>query len=345
MCERSRLSALLCDAASSLLSPPPPPPNCLAPVVDWLCVRDVDAAQQGGESTAALDALASVIRSETEAQCSVAVPGWELRYVLAVAVVHSTVLVSINAAPTPCLDVAAKLLESLLDEFADDGARCVSDAVFAQRHASNASSACMLQLHATARASLRRHRCALGRLLLGRRLVVWPVRPTLTPANPATVHAEMQIVDAIFFEQDVPRGSTVYIGASRRPCAMCLRAVQAANAARHRDLTFVMSRSSGLSFSGWAAPRLLGSPRARDAWLRRPAADACEEPQTDEWLLWHGTALSWMCPRRPNATFSCSAVCRSGCTVIRQRNCGDEFPTEHDGTLCLGSIVQALAVL
>ena len=40
-------------------------PNCLASVVDWLCVRDVDAAQQGGESTAALDALASVIRSET----------------------------------------------------------------------------------------------------------------------------------------------------------------------------------------------------------------------------------------------------------------------------------------
>ena len=135
-------------------------PNCLEPVVDWLCVRDVDAAQQGGESTAALDALASVIRSETEAQCSVAVPGWALRYV-----------------------------------------------------------------------------------------------------------------------------------------------------------------------------------------LRRPAADACEEPQTDEWLLWHGTALSWMCPRRPNATFSCSAVCRSGCTVIRQRNCGDEFPTEHNGTLCLGSIVHALAVL
>ena len=52
-------------------------PNCLEPVVDWLCVRDVDAAQQGGESTAALDALASVIRSETESQCSVAVPGWE----------------------------------------------------------------------------------------------------------------------------------------------------------------------------------------------------------------------------------------------------------------------------
>ena len=66
--------------------------NCLEPVVDWLCVRDVDAAQQGGESTAALDALASVIRSETEAQCTVAVPGWELRYVLAVAVVQSTVL-------------------------------------------------------------------------------------------------------------------------------------------------------------------------------------------------------------------------------------------------------------
>ena len=270
-------------------------------------------------------------------------PGWELRYVLAVAVVQSTVLVSINAAPTPCLDVAAKLLESLLHDFAHDGSRCV-DAAFAQRDVSNASSACMLELHAIARASLRRHRCALGRLLLGRRLDVRAVRPTLTPANPATVHAEMQIVDAIFFEQDVPRGSTVYIGASRRPCAMCLRAVQAANAARHRDLTFVMSRSSGLSFSGWAAPRLLGSPRARDAWLRRPAADACE-PQADEWLLWHGTALSWMCPRRPNATFSCSAECRSGCTVIRQRNCGDEFPTEHDGTLCLGSIVHGLAVL
>ena len=115
--------------------PPPPPPNCLEPVVDWLCVRDVDVAQQGGESTAALDALASVIRSETEALCTVAVPGWGLRYVLAIAA------------------------------------------------------------------------------------------------------------------------------------------------------------------------------------------------------------------RRPNATFSCSAVCRSGCTVIRQRNCGDEFPTEHNGTLCLGSIVHALAVL
>ena len=325
------------------LSPPPPPPNCLEPVVDWLCVRDVDAAQQGGESTAALDALASVIRSETEAQCTVAVPGWELRYVLAVAVVHSKVLVSINAAPTPCLDVAAKLLETLLHEFADDGSRCVSDAAFAERHVSNASSACMLQLHASARASLRRHRCALGRLLLGRRLEVRPVRTALTPANPATVHAEMQIVDDIFFDQDVPRGSTVYIGASRRPCAMCLRAVQAANGV-HRDLTFVMSRSSGLSFSGWAAPRLLGSPRARDAWLRRPAAPACET-QSDEWLLWHGTALSWMCPRRPNATFSCSAECRSGCTVIRQRNCGDEFPTEHNGALCLGSIVHALALL
>ena len=148
-----------------LLSPPPPPPNCLESVVDWLCVRDVDAAQQGGETTAALDALASVIRSETEAHCSVAVPGWELRYVLAIAVVQSTVLVSINAAPTPCLDVAAKLLETLFHEFADDGSRCVSDAVFTQRHASNASSACMLQLHASGRASLRRHRCALGRLL------------------------------------------------------------------------------------------------------------------------------------------------------------------------------------
>ena len=177
-----------------------------------------------GHGTAALDALASVIRSETEAQCTVNVPGWELRYVLAVAVVQSTVLVSINAAPTPCLDVAAKLLESLLHDFADDGSRCVSDAVFAQRDASNASSACMLQLHASGRASLRRHRCALGRLLLGRRLDVQAVRTALTPANPATVHAEMQIVDAIFFDQDVPRGSTVYIGASRRPagCAAAM---------------------------------------------------------------------------------------------------------------------------
>ena len=51
-------------------------------------------------------------------------------------------------------------------------ARAASDAVFAQRDASNASSACMLQLHATARTSLRRHRCALGRLLLGRQLDV-----------------------------------------------------------------------------------------------------------------------------------------------------------------------------
>ena len=124
------------------LSPPPSPPNCLESVVDWLCVRDVDAAQQGGESTAALDALASVIRSETEAQCSVAVPGWALRYVLAVAVVHSTVFVSINAAPTPCLDVAAKLLESLLHDFAHDGLRCV-DAAFAQRRLER-ELACML---------------------------------------------------------------------------------------------------------------------------------------------------------------------------------------------------------
>ena len=64
-------------------------------------------------------------------------------YVLAIAVVHNTVLVSINAAPTPCLDVAAKLLESLLHDFADDGSRCVSDAVFAQRDASNSARLCM----------------------------------------------------------------------------------------------------------------------------------------------------------------------------------------------------------
>jgi hypothetical protein len=102
---------------------------------------------------------------------------------------------------------------------------------------------------------------------------------TSTSAKKRLLHAEMQIVDYLYFNQRKPLNSpgNLYIGISKKCCLNCELAIHSVNSAKKRNIVEVRGEGHGFSFSAGIPVFLKSDTKIREEFLRLRGIQNLEE--------------------------------------------------------------------